>query len=762
MRMTQGFLQMTRSILMASVAAAAVLAQPAGAFAQTVVASANTDSDNTKIETVVVTAKKLSEARAGIQTQIGASVYAITAQDIQDTPGGDNTLLNQVILQMPSVAQDSYGQFHIRGEHNALQYRLDGITLPEGISVFGQTLDPRLASSVELITGALPAEYGLATGGIIDIKPKTGLFDDGGTISMYGGSHNELAPSFDYGGSTGSLNYFVSGDYMTNGLGIESPDGSSTPIHDRTEQYHGFAYLEDIIDDNSSITAILGTSHDHFEIPNTAGLTPGLGLTDINDPLGGGTTYPSAAENETQREITDYAILGYLHSQGAFDFQISAFGRFSSLNFAPDQIGDLLYNGIAQSAYKKDVALGEQAEAAWHLGDSHTIRGGVIIENDRLTSNTTSSVLPEDCTTSGTGPAGTPTNPYSCAPYPSSTPGYNVPETIVDNSGKTQWTESVYLQDEWKVLPDLTVNYGLRYDNYTAYSSGDQLSPRLNAVYKPWDGTTFHLGYARYFSPPPFELVGNQDIAKFSPTPANPTAGTSATPQITTDTTPVAERANYFDAGAQQQVMEGLLVGIDTYYKLSRDMIDEGQFGAPIVLTPFNYAKGKQYGAELTADYTTGNFNAYGNLSLEHAIGEGWVSSQFSFLPDQFLYARNHYIDLDHEQHFSASGGASYKWGDTLFDTDLIYGTGLREDTGPLLSLPDGIPNGTHVAAYIQVNTGLAQDFSAFGWKGFTARFDVINLFDEKYEIRSGSGVGVFAPQWGPRRGLFVGLSKSF
>jgi outer membrane receptor protein involved in Fe transport len=758
----QGF-PVIRSILLASVA---VLAAPLGALAQTdsssPPSSSSSSSSNSPVETVVVTAKRLSEARAGIQTQIGASTYAITAQDIQDTPGGDNTLLNQVILQMPSVAQDSYGQFHIRGEHNALQYRLDGITLPEGISVFGQTLDPRLAESVELITGALPAEYGLATGGIVDIKPKTGLFDNGGTISMYGGSHNELEPSFDYGGSTGSLNYFVSGDYMTNSLGIESPDGSSNPLHDRTTQYHGFVYLEDILDDNSSITAMLGTSHDHFQIPNTAGLTPTLGLTDINDPYGGGTYYPSADENETQREITHYAVLSYLHSQGAFDFQISSFGRYSSLNFSPDQVGDLLYNGIAQSAYKQDIALGGQAEAAWHLGDSHTIRGGVIVETDRLSSDTTSSVLPEDCTTSGAGPAGTPTNPYSCAPYPSSTPGYNVPETIVDNSGKTQWTESVYLQDEWKILPELTVNYGLRYDNYTAYSSGDQLSPRVNAVYKPWDGTTFHVGYARYFSPPPFELVGNETVAKFSPTPANPTAGTSATPLITEDSTPIAERANYFDAGAQQQVIDGLLAGIDSYYKLSQDMIDEGQFGAPIILTPFNYAKGKQYGAELTGDYTAGNFNAYGNLALEHAIGEDWITSQFSFLPDQFLYTQNHFIDLDHEQHFSASGGASYKWGGTLFDADLIYGTGLREDTPPLPGLPSGIPNGTHVPAYTQVNTGLAQDFGVFGMEGFTARFDVINLFDEKYEIRSGSGVGVFAPQWGPRRGFFVGLSKAF
>src|SRR6185437_13346869 len=155
-------------------------------------------------ETVTVTAEALEQARAGIQTQLGASTYTITAQDIQNLPGGDNSELNSVILQMPGVAQDSYGQLHIRGEHNALQYRIDGIILPEGISVFGQTLDPRLAQSVQLITGALPAEYGLDTGGIVDIKTKSGLFESGGHLSMYGGSHSTLEPSFDYGGSLGN------------------------------------------------------------------------------------------------------------------------------------------------------------------------------------------------------------------------------------------------------------------------------------------------------------------------------------------------------------------------------------------------------------------------------------------------------------------------------------------------------------------------------------------------------------------------------
>src|SRR5690242_9733290 len=208
-----------------------------------------------EVETVTVTAARLDAARVGIQPQTGASTYTLSAAAIDNQPGGDNNLLNQVVLQAPGVAQDSFGQLHVRGEHNGLQYRLNGIIIPEGISVFGQTLDPRLVGSLKLITGALPAEYGLRTAGIIDVTTKSGMLASGGDISIYGGSHSEIQPSFDYGGSSGSLNYFVSGDYNTNTLGIESPDGSINPLHDRTKQYHGFAYLQDILDDASAITA---------------------------------------------------------------------------------------------------------------------------------------------------------------------------------------------------------------------------------------------------------------------------------------------------------------------------------------------------------------------------------------------------------------------------------------------------------------------------------------------------------------------------
>src|SRR5277367_3602293 len=238
--------------------------------------AARADDGSQTLDAIVVMAQHLNDARNGIQTQTGASTYVIDEAAIAAAPGGDNNLLNQVVMQAPDVAQDSFGQYHVRGEHNGLQYRLNGIILPEGISVFGQSLDPRLISSLTLITGALPAEYGLRTAGIIDLKTKSGVVDPGGSVSLYGGSHGEVAPSVNYGGSLGTINYFVSGDFLRNDLGIESPDGSSQPLHDHTTQYHGFAYLEYLLDAENRLSAVLSASVGRFQIPNRAGLTAGI------------------------------------------------------------------------------------------------------------------------------------------------------------------------------------------------------------------------------------------------------------------------------------------------------------------------------------------------------------------------------------------------------------------------------------------------------------------------------------------------------
>ena len=168
--MAGAVLALLAGLLTAPSAHAADAAAPSidSAAATAGAADAATSTDG-RLAPIVVTAQRLNEARLGIETKTGASTYIIDNQAIEAQPGGGNQSLNQVLLQAPDVVQDSFGQLHVRGDHNGLQYRLNGVILPEGISVFSQSLSPRLVSSVSLLTGALPAEYGLRTAGVIDM-----------------------------------------------------------------------------------------------------------------------------------------------------------------------------------------------------------------------------------------------------------------------------------------------------------------------------------------------------------------------------------------------------------------------------------------------------------------------------------------------------------------------------------------------------------------------------------------------------------------
>lgn len=704
-----------------SVATADAATAPGGASA----ASDASDS----LATVVVTARRLNAARSEIETQTGASTYTITSDAIAATPGGENVQLNQVLLQAPDVVQDSFGQLHVRADHNDLQYRLNGVILPEGISVFSQTLSPRLISSLSLLTGALPAEYGLRTAGVIDLTTNSGLLQPGGEASFYGGSHGTVQPAAEYGGSTGNFSYYLTGDYKQNNLGIESPDGSSDPLHDHTTQGHAFGYFEQILDPQNRLSLIVGLSNDHFEIPNQRGLQPSLGYQ-----VQGQSEFLSDNLDENQHELAEYAIVSWQHSQGDLNWQTSLSARYTSLHFAPDWVGDLLYNGIAQDAFKDDTAFAWQTDGSYKIASGHTLRTGFYLQHDSAESETTSNVLPINSQGMQTS---------------------DVPLTIPDNGRQSQAIESAYLQDEWQVFAPLTLNYGVRFDHYSAYSSGSQLSPRVNFVWQLPTGTTVHGGYSRYYTPPPFELVGSETFTKF--------AGTSAIPPgtVTQDTPPIAERANYYDFGVQQKLLDNALtLGVDSFYEQAQHLIDEGQFGAPIILTPFNYRYGLIGGVEFSANYTVKNFSTYANLSFQAAHGKDVESSQFNFGADDLAYIQNNYIHLDHEGRVAASAGASYLWSGTRFSADMLFGTGLRQD----LTLPDGssIPNGDHTPSYTQINFGVSHEFRLASTGALTVRFDVINVTDKVYQIRSGTGVGVFAPQYGAPRGFFAGLAWQF
>ena len=292
------------------------------------------------------------------------------------------------------------------------------------------------------------------------------------------------------------------------------------------------------------------------------------------------------------------------------------------------------------------------------------------------------------------------------------------------------------------------MNYGLRFDAVEEFTHETQLSPRVNLVWRPTATTTLHVGYARYFVPPPYETLTPTDIAKF--------AGTTAAPEVTQDDVVRAERSHYFDAGISQIVIPGLTVGVDAYYKISKNLIDEGQFGAPIILTAFNYAHGIQQGVELTASYDRGPWSLYANLARSRAMGKDINSAQYNFSLYELTYIQGAYIHLDHDQSWDCSGGAAYTFNQeklyaTRLSGDWLFGSGLRASTPT-------IPNGAALPSYVTFNTSLVQKLGP----RVEARLDILNLANTPYQIRNGTGVGVGAPQYGIRRTFLAGVTVKF
>jgi hypothetical protein len=159
------------------------------------------------------------------------------------------------------------------------------------------------------------------------------------------------------------------------------------------------------------------------------------------------------------------------------------------------------------------------------------------------------------------------------------------------------------------------------------------------------------------------------------------------------------------------------------------------------IFAPFNYKHGYIWGTETAITYSGENLSAHASATIGSNMQKGVATGQFNFDAAELGYINRHYIVLDHQPLYGASGGITYRWKPYAFSADALYSSGLRGGFADLQSLP-------HV---VQVDLSALRSFQVPHLGEVIDRITLLNIFDRTNLIRPPQGIGVFQAAYGPR-----------
>jgi hypothetical protein len=637
----------------------------------------------------------------------GSNQYTMTAQDISNLPRGENTTITDVLTQMPGVALDQNQQIHIRNtEGPQFQYQINGVMVPLDINTnppFISMINPMFIKSMSLEDGILPSRYSYATGGVLNIETKDGCEQPGGSASMYGGQRNTVQPSFQYGGCDGKFSYFISGLYSQSNSAFSSATPAPDAIHNHTNQGQGFGFFAYDLSSTTRLSLITSLAMSDNQLPNQPNLIPEFA------PVAGVSFYPSA-DIDSYLDFRDY--LGILALKGApapgLTYQLAYSAHYISQTFTPDDLGELMYQGVASTAFHSDLDNTVEGDLTYKLG-SHTFGTGFYLGEYGVEADDNSLVFK----TSNVAP-----------PF--------VPVRVINNANKINLLSGIYLQDTWQITEKLRANVGVRWDRLSGFTYNNQIDPTINLVYLPRPDTTLHGGFARYMQVPSF-----QGISPGAPAAFAGTTGLAGTGTVTPET----EDDYEWDVGIVYQLTKHITVSEDSFYEYNKHYLDTGQFGVVPIFAPFNYKHGYIWGTETAVTYNAENLSMHASTTIGRNLQKGVATGQFNFDPDELGYINRHYIVLDHQPLYGASGGITYDWKPYSFSMDALYSSGLRGGFADLESLPN----------VVQLDLSAQRSFEVPHIGHVIDRITLLNICDRTNLIRPAEGIGIFQAAYGPR-----------
>ena len=689
--------------------------------------------------TLAITQEIALEIRSplpAIQYKASSETYQLSRKDVEALPRGSNSNIADVLLTVPSVVYGALGQTHIRQDHANQQFRIDGVPIPEGVSsTFTDVITPRIWERADIILGGLEAQYGNKTAVVVDITSKSGTKPGFGSLQVFGGANNEVTPSFEYGGTIGEkFRVYVMNSYTSTNRGIEPPTLDRPSYHNQSERNQTYLRGDYQHDNSNSLSWIFLNSVAKYQIPTIPGLEPNqdvLALLQTQAPTF--SPVASQAVNQNQKENSQYTQLVWRHDVNASNFfQLAGFLRNSYANFTTDPFNVLAYAPDAGEAAetanqkRKAYAVGTRLDHTWTPNKQHLVKSGFQFQYTHAQNEAQFFDFAVD-------------------------PGTGLPVgPVISQTGantNVQVREELWVQDQWSLGDQWTLNLGLRGDiiQSSFYNEG-QVSPRVGVTFKLNQSNVFHAYYGRLFTPPNIEQIAFTKLNL---------QGTTAHPDDPTGFSPRSERANYYEVGSYHALSNWATLELTAYYKQARYLSDAGQFGSTPLLNFFAFNSGFSTGIDgaLKLQFTE-NFSARGNVAWGKCKGSGLQSG--NYLLDTKEIADINMpggVFCDHSQSMTSSAVVFYRFPtNTTLSGQMLYGSGLRTAASE-----DAFTNASHFDSWTIYNASLTHTFN-LPWdkQKILVGFDAINLTNYKYFYNQGDGsIGLGIPHAGLGRSFF-------
>ncbi len=675
-------------------------------------------------------------AHAGV-SGTPVSVNDVTKQQIAALP--INNSLNQLVQTVPGVVRFSYNEPVAHGFHG-VTYEMDGAPMPLATSSnFAEIIDPKNIDSLEIFTGAIPAEYGgNREGAVVNIisnrasdltAPYEGYFTTGG------GSFGQVVNSFDNAFKTGKTEIFLNANTQVGSRGLDTP--TVTPIHDENSQSDEFLRTITTFNDRQSLAFDVSNQLAQFQIPMN---------TNPNDPTDPQFNVP--ATDDVQREYDRYASLNFTSSSkdGNGIFQLIPWVRSTRIAYDGDLQNDVLgltnlgpcsgqspAPSFCTSAnpdapvYQSAIGLKQDRKANYvglrvsdfRATSHHAFKVGLDANREILTADETFACYDPTCNTVVPG--------YPLPPAASFT-------TNTTNQDQAGTQVGLYAQDKWTPSQQLSVDYGLRYDRSTGYVGGDQLSPRIGVNYAPDSTNVIHAYYGRFYAAPQLEDVRQACVVL---------QGCSGTP--TYDLKP--ETDSYAEIGLSHTFSPRLSVYVNQWERYVSNVLDTTQLLNTPLFAVYNNAIGRARGTEVRMQAKLHKADTWFiSGTWSNSLAAGISGSTFLFPPSQQTVPGVPLIDQlspeDHSEAVAVNSAYTHRFGlnEAYYATiEGEYGTGFPVSF-------EGLVNGQPVGfsgtlpTHLTADLALGRDPGRNGDRSLGYDLSIQNLFNDRYIIKIANG----------------------